>query len=64
MKLTKKYRIVYKNKTIHNSGEYTDGSVTLVGNGKSGVEFDTEQEMNDYIKSNNLKYNDEDYMIT
>lgn len=59
MILTKKYRLIFKDKKVLNSGEFSIGSKTYVGAGKTGLEFDSEQEMKEYIKNNNLVITDE-----
>lgn len=55
MELTKKYRIVYDedNKVIL-SGEFNDGSKTVVGKGENGKEFDMQQELDNFIENNGL----------
>jgi UDP-N-acetylglucosamine transferase subunit ALG13 len=54
--LTKQYRIVYNknNKVIITYGKYNLQSTTKVGRGKEGIEFNNEEDMNQYIKNNNL----------
>jgi len=51
--LTKKYRVVTLGDVIVASGEFSLGSITSVGQGNVGEDFDTEQEMLDYIAENN-----------
>lgn len=60
MILTKKYRLIFKDKKVLVSGEFSTGSKTYVGTGKTGLEFDSEQELEEYIIDNNLVIDDDD----
>jgi len=58
MKLTKKYQIVYKeNEMAEPLNEKPEGTITYVGKGFKGSEFDTHYEAQEFIDEKGLAYN-------
>lgn len=57
MKLTKKFQIVYKEgKMIRPLTEMPEGSISYVGKGVQGAEFDSLEEAQAFVSDNNLIY--------
>lgn len=56
-KLTKQFIVVYNNNKI--VVKSTTNSETFVGNGNEGVEFDSNEELEEFIEQNNLTDPDE-----
>lgn len=55
MILEKRFRIVYdEEENVIVSGEFSTDSKTIVGKGKFGKEFDTEEELINFIDDNSL----------
>ena len=53
-KLTKPFVVIYDSKTKQISFQTSKNSETIVGKGLKGKEFETEQEMKDFISENKL----------
>ncbi|WP_312769265.1 hypothetical protein [Epilithonimonas sp.] len=52
--LTKSYIVIYDNETRAIKLKMLDNGTTYVPDGLATAEFDTEQELEDYISENNL----------